>query len=95
MLTVEVGNMDRSFVGVFDTDDADAAAKLAVDELMLNHEFFEGNKAHKCDVPSTIADGAWGTLLMDGDDEEYTLDDEENVYVVKISPFKPNTMKEY
>ena len=94
MLRVRIANIDASFHGVFDTEDEQKAAELAVADLVKNHKFFEGCYAYPC---KSATEAAYGMVLMPDDqtsdpDELSYLMDGEDTYWICIAPFESNKM---
>lgn len=94
MLLVTISNIDRTFHGVFDTDDKKKAADAALIKLVADHGFFDDTRVHVTESPDQ-----YGVLV-----DEDQLDDvktnsgllyhmqDENSYLILIRPYVPGTM---
>ena len=94
MLKVTIANIDSSFHGVFDTDDKQKAAEMAVASLVAEHAFFVDCRAFECVSDDPSGESAWGIVVNDGFDEadlEYEMESE-NTHWIYIAPFVPNKM---
>lgn len=91
MLQVQIGNIDFTYLGVFDTDDETIAAGMATNCLIKSHGFFKDNVAHKCPPPNHNPEPFWGILLM-RDEVADEIINKINTYLITIKKFEPNTM---
>ena len=99
MLLVKIENIDNTYLGVFDTDDKQAAAEAALVDLVKCNGFFAENRVHT-EFPAAFTPdaGVHGLLLMpdegkDEEDLEYRVD-HENTYFVWVVSYEPGVMIE-
>ena len=90
MLKVTIANIDSTFTGVFDTDNADAAVNAAVAELIEKHGFFDTCYAYRHPKDKAV----YGFVMnksQEGDDAEW-LAGHENTHTIWVTQFSFGVM---
>jgi len=88
MLQVRIANIDRTYVGVFNTESRYTAVQQALAALIVDHGFFKENRVHEM---SSLPDEAYGIVLLEGDDPEEEAENE-NTYLIFVSPLQIGKM---
>jgi hypothetical protein len=98
MLLVQIQNIDNTFFCVFDGDDPDAAAKVALAQLIEHHNFFDDNVLIViADFPPSFTpdDDVVGILVLSNETSEEDLEyaiDSESTYWITTKPYELNTV---
>ena len=94
MLKVTIVNIDGPFIAVFDHDDKPKAVEAVLASLIADHGFFADNRI----VPiaefdfTPAYDGAYGVLLMEGEEVDEWQINGENTYWIYVTEYKSGTV---